>query len=96
MEFRVGGLGKLIASGALLLAMGISIGLLDIHRVQVVAIAVLVAAAIVLVAWRAGHVHKFGRAEPLVDEERKAAEAELGPGVPVSLSRDRGSPRPWR
>ena len=87
---------KLIASGTLLLAMGVSIGLLGIHRFRVVAIAVLVASAIVLVAWSAGYVRKFSRTGPLDDEERKAAEAELGPGVPVPLSRDRGSPRPWR
>lgn len=68
---------KLIASGMLLLAMGVSIGLLGIHRFRVVAIAVLVTSAIVLVAWGAGYVRKFGRTGPLNAREQEAAEATL-------------------
>jgi hypothetical protein len=62
------------------------VGLLAIHRFQVVAIVVLVASGTVLAVWGAGFVRKFGRSGPLNDEERQAAEAELRAkrGTPVS------------
>ena len=82
----MGWLVKSIASGVLVLAMLVCIGLLAVNRVRVVDIVVLAASGAVLAVWGAGYVRKFGRAGPLDDEERKAAEAELGPGVPVPLS----------
>jgi hypothetical protein len=66
----------------LLIAMFACIGLLAVHRFQIVAIVVLAASAIVLVAWSKGFWRKFGRNGPLNDEDRRAAAVRLRGRVP--------------
>jgi hypothetical protein len=81
----MGWLLKSIASGVLLLAMSVSVGLLGVHRFQIVAVVILVASAIVLVAWGSTYLRRFGRSGPLDQDERRAAEAGLrgrGPTMP--------------
>jgi hypothetical protein len=82
---------KVIASGVLLLSMGVSVGLLGVHRFQISAVVILVASALVLVAWGVGFVRKFGRSGPLNDKEQEAAEARLrahARAVPAADFRD--------